>query len=779
MDINHLKEVYPLVLRSIWFSFRLPLLGSNLASALSLAAVTPLSVPEVATAACRDVAEIPRTILALYDGARSSEPRYTPIHRYAEMPLNHLGYRLVYHDISTGTPPPPDAPLAATISWFNGAVGDPVGFATWRAGFKDRCGRAPATIVFGHTGLTSAAAATESGAVYLRSFGAKQADGDLSVGPLTSIALLDPATIGFETAFEIARGPYSRITTTDEAESHLRLLSGDAAIDLVVLAPQAVYAHDSALVRHDPRGGPLWTVNPFVLFAHALNGSPWPIPDTTTLSGRRMFFATLTPEGWLTQLPALQFGDRPPLASQVLESALISQYPSLPFSVALLAGDLDPSIAGPAASRGREAAVRLLQLPHVQPATMGLTMILNWGFFAEYDAEAESAALASGAAHQAGRGVLVTAVQNLGTAFSEPAVSALDITPNAPRKYSSVPFDLASETRGALDRIAALAPPNRAPQLFVWGGNSLPFPGAIAATREAGAWNMGGGGGRASNTMPSLSNLWPLGLETSGGLQVYNALSGDAVYTDFWTGNLIGFQALAQTLESTEFPRRLKPFQVSFAAQSALAFSSLQSVRSNLDLALTAKIAPVHALRYAETVAGFQGFRVIAGDGGRTWRIKDRGGLHTARFDAATGLALDLAESDGVIGASRHNGSLYVGLDPGNDSPQIVLADTDTPAAMVGVGSAPALIQARAEILDFKREGCAVRATLLGFDVADTEWLASPGLSYEVTLYEADGVTRRHWQQVTAGPDGHLAVDLPLPSGLPTQMSITTPCPQG
>ncbi len=225
----------------------------------------------------------------------------------------------------------------------------------------------------------------------------------------------------------------------------------------------------------------------------------------------------------------------------------------------------------------------------------------------EYDAAAEAAALAAGAAQSGSGGVLFSAVQNLGDAFSEPTTSALDITPSAPRKYTSVPFDLAAETGGAIERVAELAPADRAPQLFVWGGNAMPFSGAIAATRDAGAWNIGGGGGLATNTMPSLSNFWPLGLETPGGLQVYDALSGDALYTDFWTGNLIGFQALAQTLKRTESPRRLKPYHVSFAARSALSFSSLQSVRRNLDTSTRGRDCPGSRLPVCRDGCWFSG----------------------------------------------------------------------------------------------------------------------------------------------------------------------------
>lgn len=751
--------------------------GRALFAALAATALAILLVP-AAAAACSDAAEVPRTILALYDGERITAPRFTRIHRYAEMPLNYLGYRLAYRDISAESPPLPEAPVAATISWFDAPVGDPSAFAAWRAELADGCGGTPAMIVFGHSGLTEAAAASEAGAALLGALGVAQAEGEVAVGAFSTIASIDTALVGFEAAFEIRPGPYARINAAGAGESRLTLASGEAAIDLLVLAPRAVYVHDSVLVREDPRGGPLWTVNPFTLFEHALDAPPWPIPDTTTVSGRRMFFATVESEGWLTQLPALQFGDRPLLASEVLESELISPYQDLPLSVAPLAGDIDPGIAGRAADRGREVAAHLLQLPNVQAATTGLTMIRDWGFFADYDPRAEEETLAAGASQRASGGIIASAVQNLGDAFSDPTASALDITPDAPRKYASLPFDVAAETGGAIGSIAELAPPGRAPQLFVWGGNAMPFPKAIAATRDAGAWNIGGGGGLAPDTMPSLANLWPLGLETSGGLQVYDALSGDALYTNFWSGNLAGFQALAQTLERTESPRRLKPFHLAFAARSAVGFASRESVLLHLDTARRGEIAPVPAARFAEAVEGFQQFRAI-GDGDRAWRIADRGGLQTLRFDNAAGLALDLAASSGVIGARRRDASLYVALDPSTAVPRITLAESGDPAGMVAAGPAPALVQARAEVLAMDRETCAIRVTLLGFGPADTEWLAAPGRPYEVTLYESDGVTRLHWEQRHAGPDGRLAVELPLPPGIAADATLATPCPQG
>src|SRR5690606_39213011 len=45
-----------------------------------------------------------RTVLALYDSAYEETPAHTMFHQNAEMPLNHLGYIVRYHDMRQGLP---------------------------------------------------------------------------------------------------------------------------------------------------------------------------------------------------------------------------------------------------------------------------------------------------------------------------------------------------------------------------------------------------------------------------------------------------------------------------------------------------------------------------------------------------------------------------------------------------------------------------------------------------------------------------------------------------
>src|SRR5260221_10204863 len=66
---------------------------------------------------------IKREILALYDGAREGAANATRIHRFAELPLNHLGFILRYHDVRLPLPAYADlVRYRGVFTWFVGPV---------------------------------------------------------------------------------------------------------------------------------------------------------------------------------------------------------------------------------------------------------------------------------------------------------------------------------------------------------------------------------------------------------------------------------------------------------------------------------------------------------------------------------------------------------------------------------------------------------------------------------------------------------------------------------
>src|SRR5215471_55362 len=75
---------------------------------------------------------VKREILALYDGAQERSADATRIHRFAELPLNYLGYILRYRDVRAGLPERGEvAHFAGVLTWFVGPLTDGDAYLAW------------------------------------------------------------------------------------------------------------------------------------------------------------------------------------------------------------------------------------------------------------------------------------------------------------------------------------------------------------------------------------------------------------------------------------------------------------------------------------------------------------------------------------------------------------------------------------------------------------------------------------------------------------------------
>ena len=87
------------------------------------------------TAAVRvEGAETPRVVLVLYEGGAFDDPALTPTHHLAELPLNHLGLVLRYHDIRQPLPSLSSlGDVRGVLTWFQseGVFADPVRYGQW------------------------------------------------------------------------------------------------------------------------------------------------------------------------------------------------------------------------------------------------------------------------------------------------------------------------------------------------------------------------------------------------------------------------------------------------------------------------------------------------------------------------------------------------------------------------------------------------------------------------------------------------------------------------
>jgi polysaccharide biosynthesis protein PelA len=718
------------------------------------------SKPVPAAAAAPALTPLKRDILALYDGAHEAAPSATRIHRLLEMPLNHLGYRVVYWDIAKGVPPVELSERAfGFATWFHNSATNAEAYFGWaqnavRAGLK--------AIVIESPGLLGASAELPAINGFLTSLGVEYADYYVGDTAKTTIAATDAGMIGFEQALlpEMLAHHVVRAKTRD-VRRHLALIDpahvwakADAAI-LVATSSRGGFIAPGFATRFDPADKRLrWIVNPFAFLTAALGPQRFPIPDTTTQSGRRIYFSHIDGDSW--NGPAVLPGD--PLAgrpsAEVILRDLIEPYPDLPVSVGLISSDIDPEHGGDV--RAVETARRYFKLPQVEVASHTHTHPFEWSFFSAYDRTHELQRLLTIAATRPASvnsdrslAAVVRAARNQQLA---PITVATDSVYELPRAKVHRPFSLETEVKGALETSTRLAPAGKAARLYLWSGNTSPGEEVIRATRDAGVRNMNGGDARLDTEYPSVSYVPAIGKIVGGERQIYAAASNEHTYTNNWQGPYDGFARLAETVANTDSPRRLKPFNIYYHMYSASRPESLGAVKQNLELARASRITPIAASDYAAIADSFYDVSFVEA-GPQTWQILNRGSLQTVRFDdAAAELAPDYAASQGVIGHTRHAGALYVALEPGVEV--VALKMTTAPRR---ANTRAWLTDSRWTVSGVIAEPCRLRGQAQGFGAGEMTWSGvKPGGRWRFSLGARGGSV-----DATAAADGTLTVILP------------------
>src|SRR5262249_28068663 len=137
---------------------------------------------------------------------------------------------------------------------------------------------------------------------------------------------------------------------------------GRASTSLVTINRKGAFAAFNYEFCHqrEPTNRGKWLINPFAFFSHAFGAQRFPIPDTTTVSGRRLYFAQLHSEGWSNASEIEQYRRTGALAAEVVLNELLEPYPDFPVTIELREAALE--ISGSKAEKARAAAERILAL---------------------------------------------------------------------------------------------------------------------------------------------------------------------------------------------------------------------------------------------------------------------------------------------------------------------------------------------------------------------------------------------------------------------------------
>jgi hypothetical protein len=364
----------------------------------------------------------------------------------------------------------------------------------------------------------------------------------------------------------------------------------------------------------------LWLLDPFRFLAAALNPPDWPVPDSTTRDGLRLFYSHIDGDGFSDKSEVVA-GRRSP---EVIRDEILAKYP-VPVTVSVIESEIDGQLRGQEPgdkAELQEIAKSIFSLPNVQVASHTYTHPFYWT-----DNSPDA-----GSYHS----------RNLNLAN--------------PTAYQRI--DYRREIKGSIDYISQNLT-TKPVEVLLWSGDCDPPPKAIAITTESHVLNMNGGDTLIAASKPSITCVAPRTVAWDGQLQVYAANQNEDVYTNDWRGPLFGtFAHVIDTFERTETPRRLKPVDIYYHFYSGDKFESIEALRKVYDWALAQPLHSVTAATYIRIAVDARATRIIR-EGPNQWRIFNNGDCRTFRLPFR-GLYPDLEASSGVVGYNLVGDTMYV-----------------------------------------------------------------------------------------------------------------------
>jgi hypothetical protein len=700
---------------------------------------------------------VPRTVLAIWDSAHVQGVRWTNVHEFLEMPLNHLGLVVRYHDLRQGLPSLESLhDVRGVLTWFTAdAMPEPAGYLRWLDAVARRGQR---IVIVGPLGVSrderGNATPLDSINRVLDRLGWRYDGGWLATTYGARYRILDDRIVGFERQLPVVAPPYARVTATAPDARVVLHVSVDGRqatdSDLVIVGPRGTYvapgyaAFDTRLDGQESRQ---WYLNPFELLRRAFATDEVPKADTATLSGRRIYYSHIDGDGWRNVTQIEPYHTRYAIAARVVLNEILRKFRDFPVSVGAVAGDLDPAWHGTKDSLG--VAREIYAEPQVEASIHTYSHPLVWRRF-------------DPAARSAGTPLTQDTVPAAGD-MADPD------TAGAGRSYVVRPFALTTELDEATAFVSALLPRGKQVALIQWSGDTRPYEQAIARARALGLANINGGDTRFDREFPSTAWVAPLGVRVGRELQVFASNSNENTYTDLWRDRFYGFSYLAATVHNTGTPRRLKPFNLYYHMYSGERLSSLNAVLANLAYARTLPLAPVDTSRYSRIVDGFFSttFDRIAP---RVWQVRERGALQTIRFDQSTFDGVDFDRSRGVIGQRHELGSLFVALDEAVEAPVIALK-TLTTASQEPRERVPYLVESRWRVFGVRREADGVQFATVGYGEGESIWMWPATGPVVVRWRSTSGRSGDTVTPVDAA--GRLAIRLPQLTGEQVDVTIT------
>lgn len=580
---------------------------------------------------------LPREVLAIYD---TKEER-KKIHRCVEMVCNYYGVKVEYHYSSDPYPKKLDKYLGVMVWSINSEMGNPKKFWKWMEHVQKQkvkvliFGKLPALI----DRKSKALVEYKWFASFLEQVGIQRGKSILKNPLVLKLIRNDHYKIlDYERQFTFKGKSFAELKNTNPKNNvHLSVqhkYQKNKKSDLIITGSFGMIALDPAVVEENPENYRLqWVLNPFRLLKKVLKLEGRPIPDISTLNGRRMIYCHIDGDAFT----GICRYDKKRTCGIVVYEDILKKY-LFPHTLSLVHCWFDPDtkyvelksvvnqtilkgIKIPIIKKDQERWIKEAQVvfrePWVETAMHGYGHPLKWQ-----------------------RRILALSANSRSFSFDEEFNLSLKV-------FST------QILKGHL------------PKIFLWTGDCFPDEEALRRLDELGIINMNGGDTLLDKSHDSLTNVAPIYRKVKQYIQVYASASNENIYTNEWSGPFYGFRNVIQTFERTESPRRICPVNIYYHWYSGELKAAMNALDEVYAWAASKELVPIFGGRHIKNVHGFIQCELYPVKNG--WKVLNAGELKTIRFDDSTRIPV-VGKQHNVMGYNYEGKRLYVHLGPKDES---------------------------------------------------------------------------------------------------------------
>lgn len=677
----------------------------------------------------RSVGErVPDTVVMLV--GRAVEDLEAPVQDAArdvlQMPLNHLGLRLVRFGVDGDTAPPDVDPqqVAAIGTWFESEQQLPKWVWPWLE-------RQPAnvrTLLFGSLVPLARGDGGDRLRRHLRRFGLGYDDAQVADPARIDVEFVRRDAVPFESqpVYErLHHGPWSQddrnqtwLATRDLARPRHQRCP-------VVVGPWGGIALQPWFVRTGGTAGDRrFYVDPFAFLGEALQRRTLPVPDPCVRFGRRVFVLHVDGDGF-ESVSTVGEGRS---CGEVFRERIVDRW-QVPMTISFITASLTDRIDPPVPTPRMLLARDILARPWVEAASHSVLHPLDWRRQLTPRSLARSVVW-------------------------YPALAG----------YT---HDMQAEVRESIAFVDRwLVPPGKRCRVMLWSGAANPTQQALAAARTAGCRNLNGGLFRWDELHDSVGYVSPWGATIGDEFQVFAGAPNENVFDGYFTTMPGSFRHVDATITNTGKGHILKPANVYvhfYSAEHPVRLAALEGLLERwLD---REEVFPATASSYAAAVDDCQHTCTIARlpNG---FAMAGFANCRTVRFDAPIP-AIDWANCRGIGGLHRIDSSTFVLLTASEAELQFVAAGQPAPSQAF-------VEQADCELLDLAFVAGGVRFAVAASPGNRLRTVALAGLPADTDLALAGapvGLRTRSDREgrlvlrLPAGPRLDLALALPAPAG--------------